>query len=659
MKAARHGIAFVLATLLGMTGVLSQGVPFKTFTLKNGLRIILAEDHLAPTYSLSMTYDVGSRNERPGRTGFAHLFEHMMFEGSENVGKGEHGLTIINNGGSRNGTTNADRTAYYETLPATQIDMGLFLEADRMRSLAITQVNFDNQRAIVQEERRLSYDNQPYGRTNEVILDTVYVNFAYKHSTIGSMSDLNAATVGDAAEFFRMYYAPNNTVLAMVGDFKTEEVLAKIEKYFGDIPRQSVAPVPDTTEPKQTTERRKIHEDPLAQVPRLNVVFKIPAGNTPEWDTLAVTAQILSGGQSSRLYQKLVKQRQVATSAGAAAQERRGPSLFVITVDVQPGRSPVDVEALVYEELERLKSQPVADAELEEVRMGIRRLEVEQQIGTLNRANLLGQFAVYYNDPGLIKHPWTEAKSGNSRADSTSGTDVFCRDQSDGDRDRSDASADWQTDHDGRRTMKRDVMILVAAIVTCGATMSGVQGPAAPTPTKVERKNRVPVNNDVLRVTLPKAIEATLSNGLTVLILEDQRLPRVSLQYTVGGAGPIHEPANLPGLANITAQLMREGTKTRTSAEFASAVEGLGATLTVGAAFGSEAALLTASGLSDQFDRGLHSPTMPCSTPRSAPTSWPSSRNGSGQICASSDPHRPFCLLSGSVRPSTVVIPPQ
>jgi zinc protease len=188
-------------------------VRFSEFRLKNGLRVLLSEDHHAPTYSICMTYNVGSRDEVPGRTGFAHLFEHMMFQGSANVGKGEHFILVLNNGGSANGTTNADRTNYFQTLPANQLELGIFLEADRMRSLNVTQANLDNQRQTVQEERRQSYDNRPYGRTYESVIGTAYDNFAYKHSTIGSMEDLSAATLEDAAKFFKTYYAPNNAVL--------------------------------------------------------------------------------------------------------------------------------------------------------------------------------------------------------------------------------------------------------------------------------------------------------------------------------------------------------------------------------------------------------------------------------------------------------------
>src|SRR5215472_2601429 len=224
-------------------------IPIEQFKLDNGLRIVMSEDHSAPTYASSVTYNVGSHNERPGRTGFAHLFEHMMFQGSGNVGKGEHMILVENNGGSMNGTTSEDRTNYFEAFASNQLDLGLFLESDRMRSLAISQANLDNQRNAVQEERRLSLDNQPYGKTGEVVQDLVYDNFANKHDVIGSMEDLNAATIKDVQDFFRVYYAPNNAVLTLVGDFQPQEALAKIKKYFGDIPSQPATPVPDLSEP--------------------------------------------------------------------------------------------------------------------------------------------------------------------------------------------------------------------------------------------------------------------------------------------------------------------------------------------------------------------------------------------------------------------------
>jgi predicted Zn-dependent peptidase len=377
-------------------------IPFTQYKLKNGLRVILSEDHTAPTYSIDVCYNVGSRDERPGRTGFAHLFEHMMYQGSENVGKGEHMLLVQNNGGGMNGTTNNDRTTYYQTLPSNQLDLGLFLEADRMKSLVINQANLDNQRNSVQEERRLRMDNQPYGKTFEAIDGTTYDNFAYKHSVIGSMEDLNAATVDDVASFFKTYYAPNNAVVTLVGDFNSEEALAKVRKYFEGIPAQPAPPAVDMTEPEQTAERRKALEDAFARQPRLDIVYKIPAGNTADWYALSVLARVLASLQSSRLYQKLVKEKEVATGAGGGVDLRRGPSLFQFGISVRPGKDFAEVEKLLYEEVERVKNEPVADWELEKVYAGVRRQRAQALQSTLYRSFLLGDFAVVYNDPSLI-----------------------------------------------------------------------------------------------------------------------------------------------------------------------------------------------------------------------------------------------------------------
>jgi len=388
--------------LLCASAAMAQTVKFTEHKLKNGLRVILSEDHSAPTYSISLTYNVGSRDEHEGRTGFAHLFEHMMFQGSESVGKGEHFVLIENNGGGMNGSTNSDRTEYHETLPSNQLDLGLFLEADRMKSLAITKANLDNQRETVKEEKRQRHDNQPYGQTFDTLFETAYDNFAYKHSTIGSMDDLNAATTNDVSQFFKTYYAPNNAVLTLVGDFKTSEALAKIDKYFGSIPSQPAPPAPDMNEPKQPAERRKTLEDPLAQLTRIDMGWKIPEGNTPDFYAMYVLGEIVSTGQSSRLYQKLVRDAQVAVEEGAGPDERRGPSLFIVDLLVAPGKDPKEVEKLTYEELERIKNQGVTDAEIQKVRMEVKRGKVEQLEGTLYRAEQLGQDAVFYGDPNVI-----------------------------------------------------------------------------------------------------------------------------------------------------------------------------------------------------------------------------------------------------------------
>ena len=377
-------------------------VDFKETTLKNGLRVITVEDHSAPVIALSITYNVGSRNERQGRTGFAHLFEHMMFKGSENVGSGEHFLLVFNNGGNMNGTTNEDRTNYFEALPSNQLDLALFLEADRMKSLAITKENLDNQRNAVQEERRLGVDNQPYGKSGEIQQELIYDNFAYKHTTIGSMEDLNAASVEDVAQFFKMYYAPNNAVLTLVGDFKTADALAKIRADFESIARQPDPPPVDMTEPQQKAERRANVDDVLARAPRIDIAYKAAEGNTADFYALQVLNTALQSGQSSRLYQRLVKEKEMLTGVGGFMDEKRGVGALYSNATLRPNVKTEDVEALIYAEIDRLKKEPIADWELQKAKNTTRRNFVNGLQSSLNRAVTIGQYTVYYNEPSLI-----------------------------------------------------------------------------------------------------------------------------------------------------------------------------------------------------------------------------------------------------------------
>ena len=377
-------------------------VDFKETTLKNGLHVITVEDHSAPVVAISITYNVGSRNERQGRTGFAHLFEHMMFKGSENVGTGEHFYLIFNNGGTMNGTTNEDRTTYFEALPANQLDLALFLEADRMRSLVINKANLDNQRNAVQEERRLGVDNQPYGKSGEIQQGLIYDNFAYKHTVIGSMDDLNAASVEDVADFFKMYYAPNNAVLALVGDFKTADALKKIKDYFERIPRQPDPPAVDMTEPEQKAERRASVDDTLARLPQVDIAFKTVPGNTPDFYALQVLSAALQQGQSSRLYQALVKDKQLVQSVGGFADEKRGTGAFYTSATVRQGVKTEDVETAIYAEIERLKSEGIADWELQKAKNTQRRNFINSMQSSLSRALNISVWTTYYNDPNLI-----------------------------------------------------------------------------------------------------------------------------------------------------------------------------------------------------------------------------------------------------------------
>jgi zinc protease len=377
-------------------------IQFSDTRLGNGLRVIIAEDHYAPVYAIAVSYGVGSKDERSGRTGFAHLFEHMMFKGSENVGSGEHFFLVYNYGGSMNGTTNTDRTLYFEMMPKNQLDLGLFLESDRMRSLGITKENLDNQRQAVQEERRLRLDNQPYGKSQERFNELAYDNFAYKHSVIGSMEDLNAATVDDVASFFRTYYAPNNAVVAIVGDVDTKTTLAKIEKYFGNIPRQPGPAKIDLSEKPLAAERRESMQDTLARLAQITIGYRIPAANAPEWPALSALGQILGGGESSRLYQRLVKETEVCSGIGSGSGARMGPALLTINCTVRPGKKLEEAEALITEEVMKLHGAPVSEQELQRVRASARRNAVGLRESSLGRAQTLADNAVLYDDPNRI-----------------------------------------------------------------------------------------------------------------------------------------------------------------------------------------------------------------------------------------------------------------
>jgi predicted Zn-dependent peptidase len=377
-------------------------INFTEHTLPNRLRVILAPDHTAPVVAISVTYNTGSRSERPGRTGFAHLFEHMMFQGSEHVGKGEHFILVFNNGGNMNGTTNEDRTNYFEALAKNQLDLALFLESDRMRSLVVNQGNLDNQRNAVQEERRVGIDNQPYGKAEEEIDNLAYDNFAYKHSTIGSMADLDAATVDDVKDFFRIYYAPDNAVLVLVGDFDPAEALQKVEKYFGSIPSQPAPPPVTMDEPEHYGERRETIYDPLARVPMIIMAYHIPAGNTPDNYAMQVLANVLATGESSRLYQLLVKEQQLLTQVQVQADARRGPSLFYILANLRPGVKTEDVEKAIDEEIDNVQKNGITQRELEKARTQFRRSQIQARQSDLNVAIRLGHDAVYFNDPDLI-----------------------------------------------------------------------------------------------------------------------------------------------------------------------------------------------------------------------------------------------------------------
>lgn len=372
------------------------------YKLDNGLRVVLNPDDAIPVVAVAVYYNVGSRNEREGRTGFAHLFEHMMFQGSENVKKAEHFQYIMKAGGTMNGTTSSERTNYFETLPANQLPLALWLESDRMRSLAVTQENLNNQREAVKEEKRLRYDNQPYGQIFDLINEMIFKNFANSHSTIGSMEDLDDATVEDVQEFFRIYYAPNNAVIAISGAFEVETAKQLVEKYFGDIPSQPVPPELDVTEPSEVASNFREWEDKLAPFPAFLIGWKIPPRRTSEFYALYLAGKTLYDGDSSRLYQKLVKGEESVIQLFGFTDERRGPSSIFIGAIPKPEKDLSRIRDTIMHEIHDLAEHGPTAEEMQKVHNQLVSDSVRMRQSSMTRAQQLAEFALYDGDPNLI-----------------------------------------------------------------------------------------------------------------------------------------------------------------------------------------------------------------------------------------------------------------
>ncbi len=372
------------------------------YSLSNGLRIVLNPDTTIPVVSIAVYYDVGSRNERPDRTGFAHLFEHMMFQGSENVPKAGHFQFIMKAGGTMNGTTSSERTNYYETLPASQLPLALWLESDRMRSLAVTQENLDNQREAVKEEKRLRYDNQPYGQIFDLINEMIYKNFANSHSTIGSMEHLDAASVEDVQEFFRIYYAPNNAVLVLSGAFEIEEAKRLVEMYFGDIPSQTLPPDLDVNEPVEVAENYREWDDPHAPLPAFLIGWKIPKRRSPEFNALYLAGKILYDGDSSRLYQKLVKGEESVIQLFGFTDERRGPSSIFVGAIPKPDKDLSQIRETIMREIHDLAAHGPTAEEMEKIENQLVNDAVRMRQSSMSRAQSIAEYALYDGDPALI-----------------------------------------------------------------------------------------------------------------------------------------------------------------------------------------------------------------------------------------------------------------
>jgi len=388
------------------------------YKLPNGLRVVLNEDHSAPLVAVNVWYHVGSKNERPGRTGFAHLFEHMLFSGSEHVGNNEHFRYVQSIGGVLNGTTFFDRTNYFETLPSNYLALGLWLESDRMGFFlpALTQEKLDIQREVVKEERRQRYDNVPYGTAFEHLLNLAYdADYSYHWPTIGSMEDLGAASLDDIRDFFRTWYRPDNAVLTLIGDFVPAEAKALVEQYFGDIPPGGAFPPFDLQRRPLGGERRETFASPV-QLARLHRLYHIPKMGHADWIAGDLLASILSGDKASRLEKALVLEQQIATDVAAYVLPTEATGMLMLQATANDDVLIEDVERALDAEIARIASDGVSEDELTRAK---NRAEVDyaHQIENYDsRADLIGMMATYFGDPSRV-HTWLDPYRAVTRDD--------------------------------------------------------------------------------------------------------------------------------------------------------------------------------------------------------------------------------------------------
>jgi zinc protease len=396
---AAFALAGALATLVPVqAAVRPPKLQYQITTLPNGLRVILSEDHSTPIVHVSVTYHVGSKNERAGRTGFAHLFEHMMFKGSKNVEPESHTSIIASVGGRSNAFTTEDETVFWQTLPSHYLPLALWLEADRMATLRVDDEAFRREREVVKEERRMRVENQPYGRLSEIIFNHAFTTHPYKHPTIGSMVDLEAASIADVREFHATYYVPENATVTIVGDFDAAQTVQMVNQYFARVPKAK-RPVPRDLpkEPAQTKERRAVVEEAWP-LPAVVVAYHITYDGHPDAYPLHIAAKILSDGQSSRITTELVYKKRIALTAFGSANIIEDPNLFYAVAIVQPGQTPEAAERALIEEFEKMAQQPVLDAELQRAKNQFARDYIVSRESNEDKARHLAHAAVIHND---------------------------------------------------------------------------------------------------------------------------------------------------------------------------------------------------------------------------------------------------------------------
>ena len=556
-------------------------IPFHKYVLPNGLTLIVHEDHKAPIVAVDVWYHVGSKDERPGRTGFAHLFEHLMFNGSENQNDEFMRPLLAAGATALNGNTWLDRTTYFENVPVNALDLALWLESDRMGHLvgAIDQKKLDEQRGVVQNEKR-QRENQPYGKVDNLIASSTYpAGHPYSWTTIGSMEDLNAASLADVKDWFKTYYGAANAVLVVAGDVHPDDIKAKVEHYFGDIPPGPVLSHAQSSVAKMTGEKRAVLQDRVPQA-RVYKTWNIPGYDTRDYALLQLVSDVLSQGKNSRLYKRLVYTDQIATSVGAEIGPFELGSQLQITATVKPGGEPKAVEKALDEEVTRLLATGPTREELDRIKTYdyasfVR--AVERIDGAGGKAAILGESELYGGSPDFYKKSLTWMREATA-------ADVQA------------AARTWLSD---------GVFVLN---VEPFPEYHAVDGDSAD-------RSKLPEPGTPPALALPPLARATLSDGLKVVLAERHNVPVVQFELMVD-AGRAADSLAKPGTANLALAMLTEGTKTRDSLQISARAETLGARVSAGSSLDTSYIALNAitSRLADSLDLFtdvLLSPTFP------------------------------------------------
>lgn len=564
MNARRLMVFFLCGVVSLKTSFAASKLPevidiaFERFVLPNGLTLIVHEDHKAPIVAINIWYHVGSKNEKPGRTGFAHLFEHLMFNGSENFNDDYFQAMERIGATDLNGTTSEDRTNYFEDVPKSALDVALWMESDRMGHFigAITKERLDEQRGVVQNEKRQG-ENRPYGRVGELITKSTYpAHHPYSWPVIGSMEDLNNASLDDVKEWFRTYYGAANAVIVIAGDIDTSTARAKVQKYFGDIPSGPPVEAHEAWTAKRSGSQRQILEDRVPQA-RLYKIWNVPPYRSPDSDYLELAADTLSSGKSSRLYERLVYRDQIASSVSAFVDTREIGSQFYVVVTARPGQNLTNVEHVLDEEMNRFLKEGPSESELQ-------RAKSERMAGFIRGAERIGGFGgtsdilavnqVFANDPAFYKVKLERIRQASAA----------------------------QVHERANRWLSDGVYILeVHPFGQFKTAKSDVDRSKLPTP-------ETPPDAQ-----FPTLQRAALSNGLKVVLAERHSIPVVDFDLIVD-AGYAADQSSAPGTARLTMDMLDEGTQSRSSLQISDELALLGANLRTGSDLDSSSVFLSA-----------------------------------------------------------------